>query len=447
MKKGSKALAHDFLNDKRFKGIKPLENRALLSSPTPHKKEEMAYIEECYKTGWLTTVGENIDALEDTVSAYMGGQKKAIALINGTAAIHLAVKLAAERIYHSSTGISTPDRRGVGGSLYGKRVFVSDMTFDASVNPIVYEGGEPVFVDSEYDTWNMDPHALKKAFNLYPDVKIVLFVHLYGVPGKIHDVKRICEEHGAVLIEDAAESLGAAVNGSLTGSIGDYGIVSYNGNKIITGSSGGMLIVSDEYSYQKAKKWSTQSREAAPWYEHEELGYNYRISNLIAGVIRGQWGYLSEHVKAKKAVYERYVDGLRSLPMIVHGGGNYWLSCGLIDKEAMAETVRGERKAVYNIEAGKSSSTEILEALNAYNCECRPIWKPMHLQPIYRNNEFVTKGGSTRGNSDAYIEHGGSYEVTTDIFERGICLPSDNKMNAIQQGVVIDVIYRCFSFS
>lgn len=435
---------HDFLNDKRFKGIKPFPERVYLASPTPHRKEEMAFIEECYNTGWLTTVGENINKLEEAVSNYMGYSKRAAALINGTAAIHLAVKLAAEKVFHSSSGITTPSGKGAGGSLYGKRVFVSDMTFDASVNPIVYEGGEPVFIDSEYESWNMDPVALEKAFETYPDTKIVIFVHLYGVPGKIEKVKKICEKYGAVLIEDAAESLGTVVNGVPTGSFGDYGIISFNGNKIITGSCGGMLIVPDEYAYNKTKKWSTQSREFAPWYEHEELGYNYRISNVIAGIIRGQWMHLSEHMEQKRAVWKRYKDDMRELPVTVHGGGNYWLSCGLIDRDAITFTARDNRNGVYEIETGKSCPTEVLEALNAFNAEGRPIWKPMHLQPMYRSNDYITVEGIRRGSSDAYIKYGMSGEVTSDIFNRGLCLPSDNKMTEKQQDMVIDIIRRCF---
>lgn len=448
---------HSFLDDKRFGGIKPLQKRAHLAIATPHKVDEMKYIEECYRENYLTTAGGNVNALEETVAEFMStpaGDKRAVALGNGTSAIHLAVKLAAEKIYGSSTGISTPSGKGAGGALYGKRVFVTDMTFDASVNPVLYEGGEPIFIDSEYETWNMDPEALRKAFEVYPDVKIVIFVHLYGVPGKIDECKKICKEHRALLIEDAAESLGSYTmvtdekTGNKievpTGAVGDYGIISMNGNKIITGSSGGVLIVPDEYSYNKAKKWSTQSREAATWYEHEELGYNYRISNIIAGVIRGQWPHLKEHIAGKKAVYERYAEGLKDLPVTVHGGGNYWLSTLLIDEEAMADTVRGDRKAFFAVEAGKSSPTEILEALSAFNAEGRPIWKPMHLQPMYRSNEFITVAGRARGNSDAYIEHGKSVEVTTDIFNRGLCLPSDNNQTEEQAAVIIEVIKRCF---
>lgn len=435
---------HDFLNDTRFQGLAPLTARAHLSSPTMHDGAEMKYMKAAYDSGWMTTVGENINAIEETVSAYMGG-KKAVALVNGTAALHLAVKLAAEKLYNTSTGVNTPAGRGCGGSLFGKRVFCTDMTFDASVNPIVYEGGEPVFIDSEQETWNMDPEALEKAFQIYPDVKLVLYVHLYGVPGRIDRVKEICEAHGALLVEDAAESLGAVLNGAQTGTFGDYGVISFNGNKIITGSAGGMLLTEDDYSADKARKWSTQARENAPWYEHEELGYNYRISNVIAGVIRGQWEYLDEHIRQKQAVLDRYREGLKGLPLRVHGGGNCWLSCALIDEDAMEDTARADRYATYVIEAGKSCPTEILEALNAFNAEGRPIWKPMHLQPLYREHEFITAYGPTRGRSNAYIASEQHNGVTTDIFHRGLCLPSDNKMTPEQQDVIIEVIRRCFA--
>lgn len=442
---------HDFKTDIRFKDIEPFKSKVWLSSPTMHG-DEIRYIEEAYYTNWMSTVGENINQLEANVGKYMskGNQRKyAVALVNGTAAIHLAVKMAAEKVYHSSTGISTPSGKGVGGALFGKRVFCTDMTFDASVNPILYEGGEPVFIDSEYETWNMDPLALRRAFEIYPDVKIVIFVHLYGMPGKIEEVKKICEEYGAVLIEDAAEALGASItlsNGTVinSGSVGDFGIISYNGNKIITGSSGGALIVPDEYSYNKTKKWSTQSREAASWYEHEELGYNYRISNIIAGVIRGQWEHLSDHIGGKRRVYARYAEGLKDLPVEVHGGGNYWLTSLLIDKEAMCATARDSRHAVYETEKGKSCPTEILDALSSFNAEGRPIWKPMHLQPMYRSNDFITVNGISRGNSDAYIDHGDHMAVTEDIFNRGLCLPSDNKMDGASQDMVIKIIRKCF---
>ncbi|MBQ9512512.1 MAG: DegT/DnrJ/EryC1/StrS family aminotransferase [Lachnospiraceae bacterium] len=434
---------HDFKSDSRFAGITPLASRAHLASPTMHDGAELKYMQAAYESGWMTTVGENIDAIEKTVAEYMN-VKRAVALVNGTAAIHLAVKLAALKLYNTSTGVNTPQGLGAGGALLGKRVFCTDMTFDASVNPVVYEGAEPVFIDSERETWNMDPEALEKAFALYPDVKIVVFVHLYGVPGRIREIKKICEAHGALLIEDAAESLGTMADGVPAGSFGDYGIISFNGNKIITGSAGGMLLTHDDESADRAKKWSTQSREDAPWYEHEELGYNYRISNVVAGVIRGQWDFLAEHIARKKEIFERYKEGLKDLPLTVFGGGNYWLSCALIDADAMEEHVRGDRAAVYQIEENKSCPTELLEAMNAFNAEGRPIWKPMHLQPLYRNHEFITTHGAVRGGSNAYIASEQHNGVTTDIFARGLCLPSDIKMSKEQQDVVIEVMRRCF---
>lgn len=444
------------MDDPRFKGLKPLRVRATLSTPTMHQ-EELEYIRSAFDSGWVTTVGENINSIEK-LAADFTGMKYAVALTCGTAALHLAIKLAAERLYNSSTGVSTPDGKGPGGALFGRRVFCSDLTFDATVNPIVYEGGEPIFIDSEYETWNMDPAALEKAFEMYPEVRLVVLVHLYGMPSKAMEIKRICEKHGALLVEDAAESLGASIGGQQTGSFGDYGVLSFNGNKIITGSSGGILLVNDPYSAGKARKWSTQAREAAPWYEHEELGYNYRISNIVAGIVRGQWEHIREHIAQKKAVYERYREGFKGLPASVNpmggnlgpsNGGevmsNYWLSCLLINREALSASARSARKAVYRREAGKSCPTEILETLNAFNAEGRPIWKPMHLQPIYMNNAFVTKEGSGRMNSFAYGKGFGSSGVSTDIFERGLCLPSDNKMTEEQQGVVVEVVKRCFT--
>lgn len=434
---------YDFRKDSRFKGLSPLTAKALLASPTMHG-EEMKYMKEAYDSGWMTTIGDNITEIERLGREYTG-VRYAVALSSGTAAIHMAVKLAAEKLYHSSTGINTPFGRGYGGALLGKRVFCSDLTFDATVNPVVYEGGEPVFIDSEYETWDMDPEALERAFELYPDVRLVILVHLYGTPGKVEEIRRICDSHQALLIEDAAESLGAKVRGKQTGSFGDYGVISFNGNKIITGSSGGMLLVDDKYSADKARKWSTQAREPSPWYEHRELGYNYRISNVIAGVIRGQWPFLQRHIDAKKAIYHKYKEGLGCLPVKMNPAtesSNYWLSCVLIDAEAMAETTRSGRKAVYHMERGKSSPTEILEALSVFKAEGRPIWKPMHQQPIYTSNAFVTKRtGRPQSGGD---KGGETLDVSSDIFERGLCLPSDVKMTPEQQETVIEVIGRCF---
>lgn len=320
----------------------------------------------------------------------------------------------------------------------------------------MYEGGVPVFIDTEYDTWNMDPIALEKAFELYPEVKVVVVAHLYGTPGKIDEIRDICEKHHAVIIEDAAESLGATYKGIQTGTFGKYNCISFNGNKIITGSAGGMLLTDSKDVAEKVRKWSTQSRENAPWYQHEELGYNYRMSNVIAGVIRGQIPYLKEHIAQKKAIYERYKKGLKDLPVNMNpydeknSEPNFWLSCLLIDPEALCKQVRGEREALYVGESRKSCPTEILEILAKYNAEGRPIWKPMHMQPIYRMNGFVTREGNGRAKTNAYIageavgKDGNPLDVGMDIFQRGLCLPSDNKMTVEQQERIIELIRACF---
>ena len=324
------------------------------------------------------------------------------------------------------------------------------MTFDATVNPIAYEGGEAVFIDTERETWNMDPAALEKAFALYPDVKLVVLAHLYGTPGKCDELRAVADAHGALIVEDAAESFGATYKGVQTGLFGDYSIISFNGNKIVTGSSGGMFLTDSEADADKVRKWSTQAREAASWYQHEELGYNYRMSNIVAGVVRGQLPYLEEHIARKKAIYMRYREGLKDLPVRMNpydaenSEPNFWLSCLLIDEDAMCRQVRGERDALYITEPGKSCPTEILEALSAFNAEGRPIWKPMHMQPVYRMNPFITVAGSGRARSNAYTAWDASPDVGADIFARGVCLPSDNKMTPEQQDAVIEIIRRCF---
>lgn len=408
--------------------IEPFKTKVWLSSPTMHG-EEMEYIAEAYETNWMSTVGKNIDAVEQNICQKIGC-KYAVALSAGTAALHLAVKLA--------------------GVKQGERVFCSDLTFDATVNPVVYEGGIPVFIDSERESWNMDPEALKNAFEIYPDVKTVVLAHLYGTPGKVDEIRAICNLHNAIIIEDAAESLGATYKGRQTGTFGKYNCISFNGNKIITGSSGGMFLTDDLESANKVRKWSTQSRENAPWYQHEELGYNYRMSNVIAGIVRGQIPHLEEHIAQKKAVYMRYREGFKDLPVTMNpydeknSEPNFWLSCILIDKQAMCRQVRSETEALYISEAGKSCPTEILETLNQYNAEGRPIWKPMHMQPLYRMNEFITKEGSGRARSNAYIKETEVSGVSTDIFNRGLCLPSDNKMTPEQQDIIIELVKRCF---
>jgi len=420
------------------KDIKPFEKKIWLASPTMHG-DELKWMTDAYNKNWMTTAGENVNELEK-IAAEKAEMKYAVALCNCTSALHLCCKFAGERLY-GKPQISH-------GALEGKRVFCSDMTFDATLNPVVYEGGIPVFIDTEVSSWNMDPIALEKAFELYPDTKLVVCAELYGFPGRIDIIKDICEKHGALLIEDAAEAMGATLNGRQCGSFGDYSAISYNGNKIITGSSGGCLLTNDLEVANKARKWSTQAREAAPWYQHEEVGYNYRISNVVAGVARGQYPYLEEHIAQKKAIYERYKEGLKGLPIkmnpiVENIVPNYWLSACIIDEEYMCKQVRDDSKALYIPETGKTCPTEILEAIASINAEGRPIWKPMHMQPMYRLHEFITKDGSGRARTNAYIK-GGVLDVGADIFERGLCLPSDNKMTPEEQDVIIEVIRRCF---
>ena len=405
---------------KESEQIEKFEPKVWLSSPTMHG-EEFEFLKEAYETNWMSTVGANINEVERLVCKKIGC-KYAVGLSAGSAALHMAVKLA--------------------GVKSGEKVFCSDMTFSATVNPIVYEGGVPVFIDTEYDTWNMDPEALEKAFELYPDVKVVVIAHLYGTPGKVDELRDICEKHGAVIIEDAAESMGATYKGLQTGTFGKYNAISFNGNKIITGSSGGMLLTDD--------------KEAAPWYQHEEIGYNYRMSNVIAGVVRGQMPHLEEHIAQKKVIYERYKEGFKDLPVQMNpydsekSEPNFWLSCILVNEEAMCKQVRGEKDALYVPEHGKSCPTEILEKLAEYNAEGRPIWKPMHMQPIYRMNGFVTRDGDGRARTNAYIAgsekdcDGCPFDKGMDIFDRGLCLPSDNKMTAEQQNIIIEIVKSCF---
>lgn len=412
----------------------PFESKVWLSSPTMHG-DELKYVTEAYQTNWMSTVGENINEVERLMAEKLGC-KYAVALSAGTAALHLAVKLS--------------------GIRPGTRVFCSDMTFDATVNPVAYEGGVPIFIDTEYDTWNMDPVALERAFALYPDVRHIVVAHLYGTPGKIDELRAVAERHGALIIEDAAESLGATYLGQQTGTFGDVGCISFNGNKIITGSCGGMLLTDDAEAAKKVRKWSTQSRENAPWYQHEELGYNYRMSNVIAGVIRGQIPYLGEHIAQKKAIYERYRAAFSDLPVRMNpydaekSEPNFWLSCLLIDRDAMCEQVRSDCEALFVPQTGKSCPTEILQALSKNNAEGRPIWKPMHMQPIYRMHGFVTREGDGRAKTNAYISggsvgiDGNPLDVGMDIFHRGLCLPSDNKMTPEDQDRIIEIIRACF---
>lgn len=393
--------------------MKPFEKKIWLASPTMHG-EEQKYVKEAFDTNWITTLGENLNQLEESVCEYMGCNYS-VGLASGTAALHLALKL---------TGVKP-----------GDKVFCTDMTFAATVNPVSYEKCEQIFIDSEYDTWNMDPVALERAFEKYPDVKVVIAVHLYGTPAKLDEIKSICEKHGAVLIEDAAESLGATYNGKQTGTFGAYNAISFNGNKIITCSGGGMLLTNDKEAADLARKISTQAREAAPWYQHEITGHNYRLSNVLAGIGRGQMEHLDEHIALKKKIFKRYKEGLKDLPiqMNPHLEGtepNFWLSCLIIDKKAMCKQVRTDNTYTYESEEGKTCPEEIREKLAEYNVESRPIWKPMHMQPIFKGYDFIT------------AEDGVC--VDEDIFARGLCLPSDIKMTEEEQDIVIEIIKSCF---
>lgn len=385
------------------------EERIWLASPFMHGEEEQ-FVQEAFDTNWISTVGRNLDELEKAICTYTGN-KHAVALASGTAALHMAVKLA-----------------GIGK---GDRVFCSDMTFVATVNPVTYEGGEPVFIDSEYDTWNMAPEALERAFEKYPDTKAVIAVNLYGVPARLYEIEEICKRYGAVLIEDAAESLGASYRGKQTGTFGRYNVISFNGNKIITTSGGGMLLTDDEKEAEHVRKWSTQAREQAAWYQHEERGYNYRLSNILAGIGRGQLIHLDEHVAGKEKIYRRYQEGLKNLPVRMNPymedmAPNYWLSCIIIDED---------------VAAGKSADwkqttpEEIRVKLAEHNAEARPIWKPMHMQPIYEGCDFISVGAG---------QEAGQKPASEDIFERGLCLPSDLRMTEGQQQKIIEIIRSCF---
>ncbi len=406
--------------------------------------DEQVWVDDAINKNWVSTVGENINVVESQMAEFVG-VKYAVGLSAGTAALHLATKLAGEKLYCQAK----PNQ----GTLEGRYVFASDMTFDASVNPISYEDGNAIFIDTEPDTWNMSPQALEKAFEIFPETKLVVLAHLYGTPGKMEEIKAICDSHGALIVEDAAESLGAKyfLNGKWveTGSLGNYNCISFNGNKIITGSCGGMFLTDSKEDADKVRKWSTQSRENAPWYQHKEIGYNYRMSNLIAGVIRGQIPYLEEHIAQKKAIYERYKEGLKDLPVHMNpfdaekSKPNFWLSCMIIEEEFMCKQIREDMKATYISEPGKSCPTEILETLAKYNAEGRPIWKPMHAQPIYREHAFISANGYNSNQCNGYIKDR-AQDVSMDIFNRGLCLPSDNKMTPEQQDIIIGIIHSCF---
>ena len=353
-----------------------MADKIYLSSPHMSAEGyEMQYIQEAFDTNWIAPLGQNVNEFEKELAAKVGS-KAAAALSSGTAAIHLALKAA-----------------GVGE---GDIVFCQSLTFSATANPIIYQNAVPVFIDSDYETWNMCPKALEKAFEKYPDVKAVLVVHLYGLAADMDQIMQICNKHNVTVIEDAAESLGAYYQGKHTGTIGEYGIFSFNGNKIITTSGGGMLVADNEERIAKVRFWATQSRDPARHYQHSELGFNYRMSNVLAGIGRGQLKVLDQRVEKKKYIFEYYkrelggLEGVQFMPINKWNEPNYWLSCMTL--------------------SGPVRPLDIMEALEAENIESRPIWKPMHMQPFFAEYDFIGEG------------------VSEKLFENGVCLPSDTKM-------------------
>ncbi len=378
-----------------------MEKRIFLATPTTHG-EEMKFIQEAFDRNWVAPLGFNCDGFEAEIATQVNQGSDAgfhgLALSSGTAALHLAVKLA--------------------GVKPGDVVLCSDMTFIATVNPIAYEGGTQVFVDSDRETWNMDPAALERAFEKYPQAKVVMLAHLYGTPAKMDEILAICQKHNAILIEDAAEALSSTYRGRQCGSFGKYNVLSFNGNKIITTSGGGMLLTQDTEARKKALFWATQARERARWYQHEEVGYNYRLSNVLAGIGRGQLLHLEDHRERKEAIYRRYQEAFRDLPLsmspyLPDSRPNFWLSCILLDPGCGVKP------------------SDLWERLDAANIESRPIWKPLHMQPVFAGHDFITAEDGVCADED--------------IFARGLCLPSDLKMTDEEIQYVIDTVKGVFA--
>lgn len=376
---------------------KIMRERIWLSTPTMHG-EEQKFVKEAFDTNWVAPLGKNVTEFEKEISGYLG-IKAAAAMTAGTHALHLAVKLS-----------------GIGR---GDICLCSDLTFAATVNPVSYEGGEQVFIDSERDTWNMSPKALEEGLKKYKGrVKAVIVANLYGTPAKLDEIVELCNKYEVVLIEDAAESLAATYNGRQTGTFGKFNAISFNGNKIITTSGGGMFLSDDEEAVTKVRFYSTQARDPVPYYQHSEIGYNYRMSNIVAGIGRGQLLHLDEHKELKKKIYNRYKDAFSDIPVKMNpylecSEPNFWLSCFTVNKDVM----------------DKVNPEKIRLALEKENIESRPIWKPMHMQPVYSDRDFITVDKDNVGE---------------DIFKRGLCLPSDIKMTEEQQDRVIDIIKGCF---
>ena len=374
-----------------------MEKRIYLSSPhMSNEGYEQKYVKEAFDTNWIAPLGENVNKFEEELARYVGS-KNAAALSAGTAAIHMALK---------ALGVKKDDI-----------VFCSSLTFSATANPIIYQNATPVFIDSEKETWNMDPKALEKAFEKYPNPKAVIVVHLYGTPAKIEEIKEICDKHNVPLVEDAAESLGATYNGKQTGTFGKFGVYSFNGNKIITTSGGGMLVSDDEERISKVRFWSTQSREKARHYEHKEIGYNYRMSNIVAGIGRGQLKVLDKRIEQKTNIYNNYKEGFKDIeeiemqPITENTKPNHWLSVITLKENS------------------KVKPLDIMEALDKENIESRPVWKPMHMQPVFEKYDFIKVADNP---------------ISKNLFERGVCLPSDTKMTKKEQEIVIDTIKKLF---
>lgn len=388
------------------------KKRIYLSSPTMHG-EEQEFIKEAFDTNWVAPLGPNVNALEKDMAAYLGAGH-ASALSAGTAAIHLALRIL-----------------GIG---QGDVVFAPSLTFDATCNPIRYEKATPVFIDSEKDTWNMSPEALRKAFEKHPDAKAVIVVHLYGTPAKLDEIMQICEEHHVPLIEDAAESLSSTYKGKQTGTFGKIGIISFNGNKIITTSGGGMLLSADEEITKKATFLATQARDPARYYQHSQLGYNYRMSNIVAGIGRGQLLHLEEHKALKKKIYKEYQEAFADIPEITmnpmnpDADANCWLSCITIDP------------------ACGVTPNDVMDALDAENIESRPIWKPMHLQPIYADCEFYMDQGLQENVAEVKGDNGDDWDksIAGNVFRHGMCLPSDIKNTPEDMKRIIQIVRGCF---
>ena len=368
--------------------------RIYLSSPTMHG-EEQEFVKEAFDSNWVAPLGANVDNFEKELAAYLGSFHGA-ALSSGTAAIHLALRMLSVR--------------------QGDAVFVSSLTFSATCNPIMYEKANPIFIDSEPDTWNMSPKALRKAFSKYPHPKAVIVVHLYGTPAKLDEIMAICDEHNVPLIEDAAESLGSSYQGKMTGTFGRMGILSFNGNKIITTSGGGMLVSDEKDFVERARFLSTQARDRARHYQHSQVGFNYRMSNIVAGIGRGQLLHLDEHIELKKKIYYQYKEAFKDIsviklnPLNADGEANYWLSCITIDSGSSVKP------------------DQIMDALEKENIECRPIWKPMHQQPVFAEYDYFLH--------DA--------DVSADIFARGLCLPSDIKNTDEDMAKIITIVRGFF---